>query len=174
METFEPPRSILANSRFAEQKRAAVRDMVQADIDAPIVDLIRSFNHLPHCFTLQSCFGHFTWLPDQDTHNVEPLPAGDLDVPVRYRIAYLAFCLDDGTERCAMMSKLRDVTCIDPEYVQFGCADWFWTRQINSYVLQVEPLRFEHRDEAILGFPEARRIEQVRNRFFEVLRSIVD
>ncbi len=36
---------------------------------------------------------------------------------------------------------LRQIPAIDPEYIQFGCAEWFWEAQVNSYALQVEPMR---------------------------------
>jgi hypothetical protein len=68
---------------------------------------------------------------------------------------------------------LEDLTGIDPEYVQFGCAEWFWERQVNSYVLQVEPERYKMRDKVGVSFQEALHIERVRDRFFHELRKMV-
>ena len=38
-----------------------------------------------------------------------------------------------------LFNALKEITIIDPENVQFCCAEWFWKRQVNSYALQVEP-----------------------------------
>jgi len=62
--------------------------------------------------------------------------------------------------------KLEDMTGFDPGYIQFGSALWFWERQVNSYVLQVEPERFKKRDTARLTYREALRVEKARNAFF--------
>ena len=54
-----------------------------------------------------------------------------------------------------LFEALKEITAIDPENIQFCCAEWFWKRQVNSYVLQVEPDRFKHKDTAELDFKEA-------------------
>jgi hypothetical protein len=174
METFGPPMPFVTNDRFAEQRRATGRSLNDADIDTPITGLIAAINRPTHCFTLQSCFGHFVWPPDRGPHNLEPLPALDPGLPIEYRIAYTAICLDNGIEGRTLFHDLRALVEIDPEYVQFGSAGWFWEQQVNSYVLQVEPLRFRYQDQAILVFEEARRVEHVRDRFFEVLGGLFE
>ena len=68
---------------------------------------------------------------------------------------------------------MKKITLIDPENIQFCCADWFWKKQVNSYVLQVEPDRFKHEDRAILDFKEALKIEKVRNKFFIHLENLL-
>lgn len=72
-----------------------------------------------------------------------------------------------------LFSELRDITTVDPENVQFCCADWFWEQQINSYALQVEPDRFKHEDKAILDYQEALRIEKIRNVIFLKLKNVL-
>lgn len=37
------------------------------------------------------------------------------------------------------MGSFGAITAIEPDYLQFGSADWFWERWLNSYALQVEP-----------------------------------
>ena len=63
---------------------------------------------------------------------------------------------------------------MDPENVQFCCADWFWKRQVNSYALQVEPDRFKYNDEAILDHKEALHIEKIRDVFFQRLYELFE
>lgn len=63
--------------------------------------------------------------------------------------------------------------CIDRAYIQFGSADWFWERWVNSYVLQVEPLSQVGKDEAVLESAEALRVQQTRDLFFEELRDLL-
>jgi len=71
-----------------------------------------------------------------------------------------------------MLEELREIAGIDPEYIQFGSADWFWDRCVNSYVLQVSPLRNAHEDHFDVSVEEAFRIEQLRDEFFERLQAI--
>jgi len=144
------------------------------EIDRPIIDVVRAFNRLPHCFTLQSCYGHFLWSPCQGPYNLERLPSEELGGLIEYRIAYLALCLDNSETGRALLRDLKLVVRLDPDCVQFGSADWFWAKQVNSYVLQVEPLRFQDQDHTTLAFQEARHIECVRGRFFEALSTLVD
>ncbi len=61
---------------------------------------------------------------------------------------------------------MSTVPSISPENIQFFCAEWFWKKQVNSYVLQVEPARFKHQDTANIGFKEAIRIEKIRDEVF--------
>ncbi|MBW1858987.1 MAG: hypothetical protein JRI70_02665 [Deltaproteobacteria bacterium] len=71
------------------------------------------------------------------------------------------------------MEDLRAIPSIDPDYVQFGCAEWFWQRHVNTYALQVEPLRHKTKDKALIGFQEALHVEKIRNEFFDVLNQMV-
>ena len=69
---------------------------------------------------------------------------------------------------------LKEINAINPENVQFCCAEWFWKRQVNSYVLQVEPDRFKYKDTAELDFKEALYIEKIRNDFFIRLYELLE
>jgi len=62
---------------------------------------------------------------------------------------------------------------IDCKYIQFGCADWFWERQINSYTLQVEPERYSTKDRVFIDYKEALYIENIRNKFFKKMEDII-
>ncbi len=141
-------------------------------IDAPIRVLILGFSALPHCFTLQSCCGHFVLGTQGDTRNLNPLPREDAG-PVRYRIAYLALCLknDDGGRR--LRGVLQALVGIDPEYVQWASPEWFWVQHPNSFALQVTPDRFKQQDEAVIDHGEALRVQRVRDAFFARLREVL-
>jgi len=94
------------------------------------------------------------------------LPVKDTIAKVEYRIAYIALCIENSLLGRVLFNALNKITAIDPENVQFCCADWFWKRQVNSYALQVEPDRFKRKDTAVLDYKEALHIEKIRNEFF--------
>lgn len=166
METFTPPKPLTENPRFQQQRRSCLATLNYAILDAPLTGIVAGFNALSCCFSLQSCFGHFLYSGQTDEQNLLPLPVGrDIDT-VEYRIAYLAICVDNNATGRALIEDLKRAASIDPQNVQFGCAEWFWQRQINSYVLQVEPERFKHQDRAVLEYEEALHIEHVRNTLF--------
>jgi hypothetical protein len=142
-------------------------------IDIPIIKLINGFNKLPYCFTLQSCYGHFIYNNQKDSYNLDPLPIKDTIATVEYRIAYIAFCIENGEQGKKFLEALKEIPVIDPENIQFCCADWFWERQPNSYALQVEPERFKHKDTAILDYREALHIEKIRNEFYVRLQELI-
>lgn len=142
--------TLIDNPDFAVRRRRALERLSDDMIDEPIVDQVRALNGLPYCFTLQSCFGHFVWHSGQDPHNLDPLPLDPLPpeaVPgsIEYWIAYLAFCIDNVPAGREFLEALEIVPRTAPGFIQFGCAGWFWERQINSYVLQAEPERFKDR-----------------------------
>jgi hypothetical protein len=173
METFTAARAFVENPRFDEQRRAALAKLDFAILDRPIAGVVESIARLSYCFTLQSCFGHFLYMGQQDIHNVAPLPA-DADIgDVEYRIAYLALCIEDSVAGRALFAELRDVAAADPEYIQFGSADWFWERQPNSYAIQVEPRRHMLRDRCTINHQEALRVEEARNHFFDEIAALL-
>lgn len=143
-------------------------------MDAPIIDIINGFNSLPHCFTLQSCYGHFVYNGQKDAFNLASLPPKVPGGKVTYRIAYIAFCIENNGAGKKLFKELARISALDPENIQFCCAKWFWERQVNSYVLQVEPDRFKHKDTAVLAFEEALHIEKTRNEFFKGLHKLLD
>lgn len=173
METFTDLRGFVDNPTYAEQRRARVGALDINIIDAPIVEIISGLARWPCCFTLQSCYGHFLYDGQQDPRNVEPLPVSDSIVSVEYRIAYLALCIENSPAGHRLFESLREIPEIDPDYVQFGCAGWFWTRQVNSYALQVEPKRFMTQDRATIDYREALHVEKIRGEFFSRLKGLL-
>lgn len=171
METFAPPKEFVPNPGFARDRAQITPALPLDDIDLPLRDLVSAFNALPHCYTLQCCWGHFLHGAEQDAYNLRPLPTADPG-PVEYRIAYVALCLEESEAGRRLRSLLEQITEIDPEYVQFGSPDWFWDRWSNSYALQVEPEGLKDRDVALIEHDEALRVQEVRGRFFERLWGI--
>jgi hypothetical protein len=173
METFIEPRELVNNPGFEKQRQRTLADLTDDMIDAPIVSVVRELNNLPFCFTLQCCYGHFVYDGRWDQHNLDPLPASEKISRVTYRIAYMAFCIDDCEAGRDLLDHLEHITTLDPENIQFCSAGWFWSRQVNSYALQVEPDRFKHKDKAVLDYKEALYIENLRNKFFPRLEKML-
>jgi len=174
LETFTELKGLAENPHYHVQKSKILYDLNDDMIDMPIVDLINGFNKLSYCFTLQSCYGHFVYNGQKDTHNLDPLPAKEIIAQVEYRIAYVAFCIENSASGRGLFEALKEIAAIDPENVQFCCAEWFWKRQINSYALQVEPDRLKRKDTAIIDFKEALHIEKIRNTFFMRLYQLLE
>ena len=166
-------KELAEDPHYQSQRQNILRDLTDDIIDTPIIDLINGFNRLPYCFTLQSCYGHFIYNGQNDSHNLEPMPVKDTIAKVEYRIAYIAFCIENSPLGRELFESLKEIPAIDPENVQFCCAEWFWKRQVNSYALQVEPDRFKRKDTAIVDFKEALHIEKIRNEFFVQLQELL-
>jgi hypothetical protein len=173
LETFIEPNDLEVNQQFDEQKRETLRGLKNSMIDKPIIDLVNGFNKLPYCFTMQSCFGHFVYNTQRNPSNIEPLPIADTINKIEYRIAYIAFCIENNESGKGFIKVLDKITSIDSEYIQFCSAEWFWERQVNSYALQVEPERFKQKDSVILDYSEALHIEKIRNKFFVLLQELL-
>jgi len=210
METFTEQKALSDNPNYKEQREKNLAGLTDGMIDEPIIEIINSFNGIPYCFTLQSCYGHFVHSGQTGAHNMDPLPSKIPDSKVEYRIAYIAFCIENN-DNGRLLSKiqqhtvvisyadsvskrdekslvtldhflksyfpaikglkaLEEIPVMAPEHIQFGSAEWFWKRQVNSYALQVEPERFKHQDRAMLDYEEALTIEKTRNEFFMRLR----
>jgi hypothetical protein len=161
------------NPHYQEQRRKCLAGLADGMIDEPIIELIDDFNKLPYCFTLQSCYGHFLYNGRKDPNNIDPLPATNTIATVEYRIAYIAFCIDNGKSGRRLFDALKEITAIDPDNIQFCCAEWFWKRQVNSYAIQVEPDRFKRKDKAVLDYKEALKIEHIRNEFCAQLKELL-
>jgi hypothetical protein len=172
LETFTYPKEFVENPRYLQDRQEVLKALDLRVIDWPIAELIEGFTLLPQCFTLQSCYGHFLYAPGQDSHNLERLPRR-YDGQVNYRIAYVAFCLENSPRGWALRESLELVPRLDPNYVQFGSADWFWGRYRNSYVLQVEPLRDMAKDQVVIEHSEALHIEEIRDLFFIRLKDLL-
>ena len=173
METFTEPKELVENTHYQDQKQKSLTGIADSKIDDPIIELINGFNNLPYCFTLQSCYGHFIYNGQNDPHNLESLSLTDTIDRVEYRIAYIAFCVENSVSGRGLLAALNGITDIDPENIQFCCAEWFWKRQVNSYALQVEPDRFKLQDRATLEYKEALNIEKRRNSFFYRLDELL-
>jgi hypothetical protein len=174
METYTEIREPVDNPQFGRQKQQALRELATAPIDEPIAGLIEDFNKLPYCYTLQCCYGHFVYPGQDNPHKIEPLPLKANIAEVEYRIAYIAFCIDNIGHGRRFLESLQEIVMVDPGNIQLGCADWFWDRQVNSYALQVEPDRFKKQDTAIIGYQEALRVEAIRNEFYSRLGILID
>jgi len=174
LKTFTEAKPLLENPHYRSQRKKSLASLSDGMIDKPIIELINAFNKLPYCFTLQSCYGHFVYSGQNDPQNLEPLPLTDTIGKVEYRIAYIAFCIENSEGGRNFFEALKGIREIDPENIQFGCASWFWKRQVNSYVLQVEPDRFKSEDKAIVDYREALRLEKTRNKFFVRLKVVLE
>ena len=173
METYTKLRDFVNNPRYHEQRQKYLGSLDISIIDKPIIEIISGFAKLSYCFTLQSCYGHFLYGGQRDPKNIEPLAVSDSITNVEYRIAYIALCIEDSESGRELFDDLRKIPIIDPEYIQFGCAEWFWERQVNSYVLQVEPKRYMTKDRAVISYREALHIEEIRSEFFSELEKLV-
>jgi hypothetical protein len=146
LKTFTEIKELVENPYYQEQRQKSMCGLTDGMIDLPIIEVIKGFNKLPCCFTLQSCYGHFIYNGNKDPHNLEPLPVKDTITKVEYRIAYIAFCIENSFLGRKLFESFKEITAIDPENLQFCCAEWFWKKQVNSYALQVEPERFKRKD----------------------------
>ncbi len=173
METFTEPKEFVENPHYEDQRQKTLASLSDDMLDAPIINLINGFNQLPYCFTLQCCYGHFIHNRQKDPHNLDPLPISDAIDNVEYRIAYIAFCIENSASGKMFREALSDISLVDLENIQFCSGEWFWKRQVNSYALQVQPDRFKDKDSAILDYKEALLIEQVRDEFFVQLHELL-
>jgi len=174
METFTSVKRFVPNPQYHEQREECLHKLDLHTIDKPLIDLISGFLALPYCFTLQCCYGHFRYGSQEKSKNLEPLPIADSSVQVEYRIAYLALCIQDNHAGERLFSELSKIPALDPSYIQFGCAEWFWEQQVNSYALQVEPERYKTKDRISIDYQEALHIQTARNEFFAALKRIID
>jgi len=166
LETFTDPKELVKNPHYQDQRQKTLTHLSDEMIDGPIIELIDAFNKVPYCFTLQSCYGHFMHSGQNNFYNLQPLPITDTIARVEYKIAYICFCVENTERGRGLLKALNEITAIDPENIQFCCAEWFWKRHVNSYALQVQPDRFKHKDRAILDYKEALHIEKKRNESF--------
>lgn len=173
METFTELKAIVDNPAYLEQRQQTLAAMQTDMLDQPLVELVKMINALPHCFTLQSCYGHFLYNGQRDPYNVEPLPLVNTLHSVTYKIAYLALCLDNSCQGRSLLDDLRHIPALDPENIQLGCAHWFWQKQVNSYVLQVEPERFRYHDRAQIGYQEALQLQETRTSVFREVKEML-
>jgi hypothetical protein len=148
VETYTREKPLVFSPSYDSERRKSLEglrtEISRGAIDEPTMDIVERFARMEHCYTLQSCYGHFM----------------------------AEHCVDDrNTSRVAEIKPRGDSIHYRIEYIQFGCAEWFWRTCVNSYVLQVSPLRNAHQDHFDVSIEEALRIEQTRDRFYERLRE---
>ena len=131
METYTKPKKLVENPHYQAQRRKSLGILSDSMIDEPIIEIVNGFNKLPYCFTLQSCYGHFVYSGQKDSHNLEPLPVTNIIGKVVYKIAYVAFCIENSLSGSRLFEALKKITTIDQENIQFCCAEWFWKRQVK-------------------------------------------
>ncbi len=173
METFTKIEEFVSNPDYQKNRQNCLNKIKIDSIDKPIEKIIKDFLKLPYCFTIQSCYGHFLYKGQEDPFNIKPLPDSDNIEIVEYRIAYVAFCLENSRRGKKLFKKLSTVPELDDNYIQFGCAGWFLKKYLNSYVLQVEPERFKTEDKAFIPYREALYIEKLKKNFFKKLHYII-
>ena len=173
METLIEHKALVENPNFKSQRKENLSKLKDEIIDESIIGLINDINKLSFCFTLQSCHGHFVYEGQANPKNLERLPLTNTISSIEYRIAYIAFCVENSDLGRRLLDSLKEITSIDPNNIQFGCAEWFWERNVNSFVLQVEPDRFKFEDKAVLDYREALKIEKIRDEFFAQLKKII-
>ncbi len=173
METFTGLKALTDNPDFQSQRQRALAGLDTKVIDSPILDVITNFARLDCCFTLQSCYGHFLYEGQNDSHNIASLPVTDTIIKVEYRIAYIALVIDNSNSGKTLFNDLMKVPQLDPEYIQIGCADWFWKKHVNSYALQIEPDKQMYQDRAWVSYSEALHLENIRIIFFDELRKLL-
>lgn len=174
METYVEAKELVDNPNYSKQRKMALGNLNFDIIDKPIVNVIKKIATIPDCFTLQSCFGHFLHDYQKDPNNIDPIKPQALDKEIEYRIAYIALCVENSLGGRKLLKELSKLISIDPKSIQYGSAEWFWNRQINSYVVQVEPERFRMQDRCVIDYQEAMRLEQIRNQFYQELGRIID
>ena len=173
METFCPDRSFVDHPEYETKRANALNRLDLKSIDEPIIDIVESCSRLPHCFTLQSCYGHFVHSGQPNTRYTGPLADCPPDAQIEYRIAYLALCIQNSPPGHTLFKDFQSLTRIDPQYIQVGSAHWFWRQNVNTYAIQVEPERFKNQDTAMVSLDEALHLESVRNDVFQEIRQIL-
>lgn len=172
MQTYTKARPIEDNPDFETQRDAARAALEISAVDEPMVPLVEALNRLPHCFTLQCCFGHFLAEGESDTRTLEPPPPMGKQ-SMEYRLAYVAFCVSGDDPGRAFLDAVRDLRELDPKYIQVCSADWFWDRQVNSYAIQVSPKRMRKLDAMTLDGKEIRHVSHVRTQLWRRFAALV-
>jgi hypothetical protein len=172
VETFTEPKPFVEDERYAERRAEALAELDPDSIDGPMRRIVEGFAAVPHCFTLQSCCGHFVFPGNMLERNLNCLPPEDCG-QVRYRIAYIALCIENSEAGRRLRDALERVPAAAPECIQFGSVDWFQQWYPNNFALQVEPYRLRFKDETMLEYGEALRIEECRDLFLKRLEDLV-
>lgn len=178
METYTQAKPMVEDLSYEARRNDSIsllkNELSAGNIDPPLIDLLRDISKIPHCYTLQSCYGHFVHDLQTDKNNTEPLKKyKDSISQVHYRIAYMAFSIQKSVFGRRFHDDLKKVVEIDPEFIQFGSSDWFWKQVVNTYVVQLEPKRSMSLDSVWVDIDEALYMESLREKFFSEIRDIV-
>lgn len=178
MQTFTPPRPFVTHQDYWRDRERTLEGLSKViqerKIDPPLLPLMQECISIPHCFTLQCCYGHFVHRCAPDLENLVPISSFEEPVgPIRYRLAYIALCIENSRNGYALYHDLSGMTGMDPECIQFRSADWFWDQMPNTYCIQLEPERLKEEDSGLVSWKEALRIEELRGPFFSGLGEIV-
>ena len=174
METFTKPKKLIRNPDYPHNKVEQISKIRSPKVDLPLRKFICTFNRIPHAFTLQCCWGHFLPKNQEKPVKMDELPESYELEKVLYQIAYIAFCVQHCNEGKQFLKRLEQTVSLNPLFIQFGSASWFWQRQVNSFVLQVMPDRFKLHDRIVLDYEEALQIQKWRSVFFNHLNQKID
>ncbi len=157
METFCAAKDLRENPGFAQKKQRSLRELDPGILDPEMKDLVVACNQIPHCYTLQSCSGHIVIPRDAPPEDWQRLPVTEPPGKAMYQLAYLALVVRDDADGRGLLDGLAAIATTNPDFIQMGSADWFWKEQgqVNSYVLQVSPQRFQHQDHFEMQCEEA-------------------
>ena len=170
MDTYTPAKSFVAHPEFQSERLAALDGLDITLVDPQLAPLIKNLNRLPYLFTLQCCHGHLFTLDSKEIADFEGYKGSD---EVEYRLAYIAFCIENSPLGRSFLEELKQIPSrLEEHTVHFGSAQWFWDHWVNSYILQVMPLRFKDQDKAVIDLPEAGRIIELRDTFFSNMRDL--
>ena len=171
METYTACKSFVDAPDFKENRRYALDNLEVDSIDLPLVPLIQKINRLPYVFSLQCCHGHFLSKDSKEMNILESLEA---ETSVKYRLAYIAVCMENNFSGRRFQQKLMTIPrIINRDKVQFCSAQWFWDQWPNSYAIQVMPERFKTFDCARIRSAEARQIAKIRDACFSHIDELV-
>lgn len=171
METYTNCRPFIDNPHFKVDRKITLHKLDINLIDFPLIKLVQKMNRLPHLFTLQCCHGHFLKMDGKEISNLE---LSETTKRIKYRLAYIAFCIENSPSGRHIRKKLMKIPLsTDRDNIQFCSAQWFWKQWPNSYAIQVMPKRFKDRDTAQVEFSEAREIAKVRDDFFALLKDFM-
>ncbi|MFT5697678.1 MAG: hypothetical protein ACI8ZB_000526 [Desulforhopalus sp.] len=170
METYIPPKPFVDNPRFQTDRQTVLNNLDITLVDEPLIYLINDLNNVPYLFTLQCCYGHFLTTESREILDLDLLGTSD---PVEYRLAYIAFCIENSPPGRQITQQLKNIPLsVGPSLVQFCSAQWFWDQWVNSYALQIMPQRFKDKDSTIIDCYEARKIKEVRDIFFMCMKDL--
>ncbi len=142
-------------------------------IDPPLVDLMTLFSRVSHCYTIQSCSGHFIHERESDEYNTARLaPYRGMVRTVLYRIAYIAFVLEKSDNGFLLCRDLKTLAFRNPGHIQFGSAGWFREQSVNTYQIQVATEREKEKDSFWVTYDEALQLEKTRDMLMCELAAI--